>query len=723
MAAQGFQHSPSSAPSNFRDLARVLADNFTANSALKDNPHSQVIVVLGSSASDIPPLLSWSNVELKEKILDRVGLIFQDQDIFLKEICRVFSSEFGHYLWKNHSKEERRKAILRDARVEQISSVACQMLGHADFMVRELLSEEYKAKGGTDEGPPPHLTYELLAHLVMHGFINHIVTMNFDEMLDTALENELGQKGFTRIITGHEPLGSSEANMPKLLKVHGTASSPESLRFTYTEVSVLTSAQVKHFNALLDSAGTADCECLNLISFGYSWQDPDLAHWVLANLERFKTIFIVRQKGVLPEIFAKRLDDLPGIADRFQVLSVNDLCTGLDTPLPSSLFWWCLMDKVWGLLRKSPLIPFSRHLLLGNLVSANNPGWYTPLARRVQMEILLHLLKSKGMINTFGAPDSPRIRAYFSRLRKAHKNTVTVDDFLNHSGLRQFMQRSPAPEARDTFFSTAESIDKLVEDVSQALAQDSPPTIKRPILLDNGLLTIEEVSTLDFVRKQAKRIVNAPEIEISKEPNIKLYWVFSHPVPILSFPQFATTVRDVLAYPWTHLLIIVESKRWLNYPWTREVLKSSRSRSILMILPSLEGLNGWEVGFKLREAEQTISMNDTLLEIEVPWWKHNRHIFLPVRVDDEVAELGPGVFFLREHKSPVVAPVLLKEPRDRAKLLATFILYSQRSRTPNEGRLREELRHLGEQLLEKGGIDPDMQELVRKALAAISIPG
>jgi hypothetical protein len=374
------QQTPSLALSTFRALGKALAENFKANAVVETKPRSELILVLGSSASDIADLPLWSK-ELKERILDQVGQIFEDDNIFLEEICRVFSSDFGHYLWQRNSGDKMRKAILDDARIEQISSVACQMLGHADFRIRNLISESYRALGDTAAGPPPHLTYELLAHLVMHGFINHIVTMNFDEMLDTALENELGPRGFKRIISGHEPLDSSETRVPRLFKVHGTASSPESLRFTHTEVSVLTSAQAKHLNALLERASTAECGCLDLVSFGYSWQDSDLAHWVLAHLEQFRSIFIIRRGGRLPDIFNRQMKKLDhGARNWFRVLSTDALCGGQGKAVPSSLFWWALLDEVWKSLVGSPLIPFSRHLLLGTLLGPSEiPGLEMPL--------------------------------------------------------------------------------------------------------------------------------------------------------------------------------------------------------------------------------------------------------------------------------------------------------------------------------------------------------
>jgi hypothetical protein len=276
------------------------------------------------------------------------------------------------------------------------------------------------------------------------------------------------------------------------------------------------------------------------------------------------------------------------------------------------------------------------------------------------------------------------------------------------------MQMSLEPEARDTFFSTADSIDSMVEAISKELTSECPGTVELPVF-EEEILTVRGVNTREFVRKQASRIAKAPEIEISKEPNARLQWIFSHPLPILSFPQFAEKLRDILGTSWTHLLTIVESKRWLTYPWTGDIATFDGKRKILTILPSLEGLAGWRVGSDLRKSDSTFA--GAAIDLEIPWWKHNRHMFLPI--DAEAFELRPGVFFLRENKSPAVAPVFLKESRDQAKLLATFMWYSQRTPSADRGGLRRELSRVVDMLLEAGAIDPDMEDLVRRALEAM----
>ena len=53
------------------------------------------------------------------------------------------------------------------------------------------------------------LAYELLAHLAKHGFLDHFVSLNFDELLDEALADEIPDR--IRFITSHDELPGPRA--------------------------------------------------------------------------------------------------------------------------------------------------------------------------------------------------------------------------------------------------------------------------------------------------------------------------------------------------------------------------------------------------------------------------------------------------------------------------------------------------------------------------------
>jgi hypothetical protein len=111
----------------------------------------------------------------------------------------------------------------------QLSAIG-QTLGNSR-RVRAAISDLYRLRH------PTVLAYELLAHLLKHRFLDAIISMNFDELLDQSLDDEMGIGEYERIVSDRDCVNVnsdvfSPDYMPLYIKLHGTASEPESLRFT-----------------------------------------------------------------------------------------------------------------------------------------------------------------------------------------------------------------------------------------------------------------------------------------------------------------------------------------------------------------------------------------------------------------------------------------------------------------------------------------------------------
>jgi hypothetical protein len=111
----------------------------------------------------------------------------------------------------------------------QLSAIG-QTLGNSR-RVRAVISDLYQLRH------PTILAYELLAHLVKHRFVDAVVNMNFDELLDQSLDDELGVGEYERIVSDRDCVNAQSDvfapdYVPLHIKLHGTASEPESLRFT-----------------------------------------------------------------------------------------------------------------------------------------------------------------------------------------------------------------------------------------------------------------------------------------------------------------------------------------------------------------------------------------------------------------------------------------------------------------------------------------------------------
>jgi hypothetical protein len=111
----------------------------------------------------------------------------------------------------------------------QLSAIG-QTLGNSR-RVRAAISDLYRVRH------PSVLAYEMLAHLLKHRFLDAIISMNFDELLDQSLDDELGVGEYQRIVSDRDCVEvnsdvSAPDYIPLYIKLHGTASEPESLRFT-----------------------------------------------------------------------------------------------------------------------------------------------------------------------------------------------------------------------------------------------------------------------------------------------------------------------------------------------------------------------------------------------------------------------------------------------------------------------------------------------------------
>ncbi len=111
----------------------------------------------------------------------------------------------------------------------QLSAIG-QTLGNSR-RVRAAISDLYNVRH------PTILAYELLAHLLKHRFVDAIISMNFDELLDQSLDDELGIGEYERIVSDRDCVNTQSDvfapdYLPLYIKLHGTASEPESLRFT-----------------------------------------------------------------------------------------------------------------------------------------------------------------------------------------------------------------------------------------------------------------------------------------------------------------------------------------------------------------------------------------------------------------------------------------------------------------------------------------------------------
>lgn len=692
---------------SLRALAEGMLRRYESD-ARGEDPETTLVFVLGAEASRASCLQDWKN--FGHSLVDELSgkYLSGDYDAFLDDALTRLQPLIGPAPRFPADK----RAFLKTARTEQILEVACR---NAIFesVVREELAAAYGPKRA------PQLGHELVAHFLRHRFIDHVINLNWDEILDRAIEDEVGRDGYEQVLPSGRAPASTRADVPRLFKLHGTASSPGSLRFTTAETGLLSLAMMELLDESLFGIKPSEPDregnprkC-HLVSFGYGWTDPDFINYVVAHWERFERITVVRRSPGYPEeverLFRQAVKhvkwDSPAGKGRISVVSVRQLGavaggTG-GIPLVDHVLW-ALWERIHKKMARRPrgkrlrLTPVARHILLGLYFAPRRNGVVLPLAMsdddyrldpgrlfdyreslRLQIEFLLHVMKSNGMVNLSPMGVDPRIAGALGRAGSAQP----LYDLLDQPRL---FQRSPTSSMRETYFlmparrRPGERSPKMIlvggaRTVETALGMKTAArnTTPRPVWQGDDLSFLEaDVGRL--YRECARQVFEADDVEVVAAGDPRNRALFLKPRELTSFARLSRESTALLSEPWNVLLVIAESGRWIFNALAE--LYGSRSsepsgRRVFLIRTSGHDLDKWEIGRaydvgiegKIRELG---NRGIKTLSVAIPWWRHNRHMTLAVRREGDALQLGKGIYFRRRLKDHRIAPVLVGETGD-----------------------------------------------------------
>ncbi|HEX2207151.1 MAG TPA: SIR2 family protein [Longimicrobium sp.] len=136
----------------------------------------------------------------------------------------------------------------------------------------------------------PHLVFETISHLLKHRFVDAVISYNFDELLDQAIEEELGGSEYRVVISDGDTADLSrfvvdeQLKVPLYIKPHGTASHKSSLRFTKDDyvgmprdLQVFT-RKILHGDTREDPDTQRERFHVNLICIGFAFSSVELLH-------------------------------------------------------------------------------------------------------------------------------------------------------------------------------------------------------------------------------------------------------------------------------------------------------------------------------------------------------------------------------------------------------------------------------------------------------------
>lgn len=164
----------------------------------------------------------------------------------------------------------------------------------------------------------PNLSFEIIAHLLKHGFLDVVINFNFDELLDKAIEAEIGPGTYNKVVSDSDCLPISEITIdgrikvPLYIKPHGTASNPESLNVNKIILPSVQKLMNNLLNGYMDENNEEDrVEIINLICIGFSMKSTALNSIIREADEKIKfNIFHFNTKGfeIEPDLLKRKFD-------------------------------------------------------------------------------------------------------------------------------------------------------------------------------------------------------------------------------------------------------------------------------------------------------------------------------------------------------------------------------------------------------------------------------
>jgi hypothetical protein len=391
---------------------------------------------------------------------------------------------------------------------------------------------------------------------------------------------------------------------------------------------------------------------------------------------------------------------------------------------------WATWTELERSLRKDkqPVMPASRHLMLGHLFGPN-PN--SPLHRlnehtvhlRFRAEILLHLVKCKGMVNASVMAQDTRIHRYYERLKREVGGSDEGGADLLSRLSKEAISRSRYADVKETYFTHAKTLNgihRLFKDFIGG-GQVYEPTFNERI----GVVEWSEMAWDAFLKKHISNIFNGPEVEISRAGEPQNEWHFSRSTALPTYFALQNKTRALLRDPsWTHLLVIAESGAWIGEH--RDLLYNATPRSILLLQASQKATEEWQLRRLINKDLESLwvdlaNNNCPVVRGQLLWWQHNRHMTLAFDVNTGFC-VG-GVYFRRRLKVSRIHPIYIggTDREDSAELLLTFLSYVRRAIAENPT-TNSELRRATQELVSKAQVPESYQERLQRFREELTLP-
>jgi SIR2-like domain len=604
----------------------------------------RTVAVVGSGAS--VPMMSIAD-DLATELEEELEGDSRDREVELDRLENVYGLKRKNF-------ETRLTALCRTPEAER--------------KVKQRIGERYQYQH------PSLLSYELLAHLLHHRFLDAIISFNFDELLDQAIDDELGPNEYIRVVTERDCDPEVPASAPLYIKMHGTASEPDSLRFTreryyWTPRSIVELVE-KQF----------DVEHLVMVNVGFSLASFDF-QYLLRKPDQLQ-IFHFDPRRMRPSVLREvrkqrskcRLHQKLPRPDIYDKPNVVDFSSGARKPGPD--FLPELLDDLVEVLQERceahgsvPVCWRStlRHRAVVEALKGSPIGtksqYASYLRRRAILEFAFAAARGRGVLSIASMVDDRCGRYYDLYRRKAGNNADSWLKLCSAGGLQE-SQKHP-----DTF--------EVISNLRQTPGRGGHGSIHQLRLADAPKLAAHTVSSLNVPPQRLKEIQKLltetirflqeeTEIEVHSRDDRICSKTFAKPVILKTFTALRGWTRQMLegTPDYNELWAISETGDWLAHEGTG-MLNKFHERAKKADPPS----HGGKPVRLLTAFESDLGKYTKTTDVRrLPWGRHNRH--MTVLCKD--AQPRAAIYFVRRLRAPTVTPVYLSNQKDLRRVAQSF---------------------------------------------------
>lgn len=542
--------------------------------------------------------------------------------------------------------------------------------------VRERISKDYAFRH------PTILGYELIAHLLKHRFLDAVITFNFDELLDQSLDDELGPDGYRRLVSNrdcvnvdHDP--DSPEYLPLYIKMHGTATEPESLRMTRDAYYELPQKLISEVYGLLH------CRRAVIVNVGSGMTGFDL-HRVLRIPEQLE-IYDLSPRPLEPkvceEISTERLKPRPdSLFNREKRDSPEFFLLADEARRATKCDIW--LQKLVGEIENrtgngadpntvAHLVRFrstDRHEAVASVLGANQilarwtddfdehrDEYVRYLRQRTVLELALSGAKARGLAQlSWLALD--RSGSYYELYRREARpgNPESWSSLRAAAGMNENEALPDVVESQPELCSTTAG-PTLREDGTWALREFMPRKLALHVTAKLGRNGKEQRR----LTRALKNLQGGSEVEIQATDDQVCAKAFDAPLtlPTLTALHVFTLALFGGTKPMDEVYISCETGEWLLSEQMRELL-----------LPQERVVVATAFDFKFKQLKELYGERLTL-EVVNPW-RHNRH--MTVVCDGDTP--SKAVYFARRLRAPKITPVYLSKLDDAKRVKHAFDL-------------------------------------------------